>query len=113
MSDTILHLVPAGYFRSLPASEDYLPREFPQDGFIHCTRKPDMMLRVANQFYKDVAGELLMLVIAESRVIAQIKYESPEPGGHLFPHIYGSLNRDAIVEMRTARRAVDGTFVSV
>jgi uncharacterized protein (DUF952 family) len=35
---------------------------------------------------------------------------SPAPAAQLFPHIYGPLNRDAIVEIRKAVRAADGTF---
>jgi uncharacterized protein (DUF952 family) len=34
----------------------------------------------------------------------------PAPSTPLFPHIYGPLNRDAIVEIRRAVRAPDGTF---
>ena len=109
----IYHLVPAEYLHGLPTSEAYLPREFAQDGFIHCTKEPEVLLRVANQFYREVPGEMLVLVIDESKVTAQVKYEPSAPEAHLFPHIYGPLNREAIVEIHSARRALDGTFVAV
>ncbi|MBI3762527.1 MAG: DUF952 domain-containing protein [Chloroflexi bacterium] len=104
---------------SLPAGEPYLPREFARDGFIHCTKELDVLLLVANNFYKETPGEMLVLVIDESKVTAQIKYEAPMPPAssapdtHLFPHIYGPLNREAIVEIRVTRRAAGGAFVSV
>jgi uncharacterized protein len=117
----VRHLVPAVYFHARPASAPYLPAEFAQDGFIHCTREPDVLLQVANAIYHDVSGEFLVLVIDPAIVTAPVKFEPPIPppppdaplARHLFPHIYGPLNRDAIVEVRPARRAADGTFLEV
>lgn len=121
MANNILHLAPANYFNSLPASEPYLPEAFAADGFIHCTKEPELMLKIANRFYKDLPGELLVLVIDADKVAAEVKWEAPahpdgstaSAGEPLFPHIYGPLNRDAIVEIRPAARAEDGTFLSV
>ncbi len=122
MSDTyIRHFVPAAYFRALPESAPYLPAEFEQDGFIHCTREPDVLLQIANDYYRDAPGEFLVLVIDPARVAASVKFEPPYPppppdaplARHLFPHIYGPLDRGAIVEVRSARRAPDGTFLEV
>ena len=122
MSNTILHLVPAAYFQSRPASQPYLPESFAADGFIHCTREPEVMLDIANRFYKDLPGDILVLVIDVDRVTPKIKWEPPaDPDGpltqpedeRLFPHIYGPLNREAIVAIRLANRSPDGTFLSV
>ena len=117
----ILHLVPADYFNGLAAAEPYLPEAFAADGFIHCTQEPEVMLKIANRFYKGLPGELLVLVIDVDKVTAEVKWEAPaHPDGSTasagepsFPHIYGPLNRDAIVEIYSARRADDGTFLSV
>lgn len=49
-------------------------------------------------------GEFLLLAIDESQVSAEIKYENG------FPHIYGSLNRDAIVAVHSMPRHADGHF---
>lgn len=118
----ILHLVPAAYFHSLPAAEPYLPAEFAADGFIHCTREPEVLLEVANRFYRHAPGDMLVLVIDTEKVAAEVKWEPPthpdgtptQPGNErLFPHIYGPLNRGAIIEMHPAARAPDGAFLSV
>lgn len=100
----IYHLVTADYWRSRDSAAPYLPRDFESDGFIHCTRGLDLLLQVANTFYRDAPGEFLLLVIDESQVSAEIKYESG------FPHIYGPLNRGAIVAMHTMNRHADGRF---
>jgi uncharacterized protein (DUF952 family) len=116
-AETILHLTPAAYFHGLPPGADYLPEAFDQDGFIHCTREAEVLLKVANAFYRQVPGEMLVLVIDPARVKAPVRYEAaahPQgAGGVVFPHIYGPLNRDAILEVRPARRAADGTYLAV
>ena len=118
----ILHIAAASCFHSLSDTEPYLPAEFAADGFIHCTKEPDVMLQIANRFYKDVMGDVLVLVIDADRVTSEVKWEPPvhpdgslppPTGARLFPHIYGPLNREAIVEIRTATRAADGAFFSV
>jgi len=100
----IYHLVPADYWHNLDPAAPYLPAEFENDGFIHCTRGLDLLLPVANTFYRDVDGEFLLLVIDETRVSAEIKYEGD------FPHVYGPLNRDAIVAVHRMGRRADGSF---
>jgi uncharacterized protein (DUF952 family) len=112
----ILHLVSVDYFRSLPSDVPYLPHGFEDDGFIHCVTGSDSLLQVANAFYRNAPSEFCVLVIDEDKLAAQVKYEPPAPvaGGvpddRLYPHIYGPLNRDAIVDVVGVRRAPDGTF---
>jgi uncharacterized protein (DUF952 family) len=153
----ILHLVSKAEWDAKPTSQPYVPDAFAVDGFIHATQGEDLLLQVANSFYKDKPGDFLVLVIDDTRVTAPIKWETPTPApapspqpspkgrgssagegevlppevkaeygdapispaplpassaAPLFPHIYGPLNRDAIVEIRRAARAPDGTFTS-
>jgi uncharacterized protein (DUF952 family)/chaperonin cofactor prefoldin len=107
--NVIYHLTPAEYFNNLPADQPYRPREFDRDGFIHCTKGEERLLLVADTVYRRVPGDFLLLVIDERRVTSPVKYENV--GGILFPHIYGALNRDAIVRTVAMGRRADGTFL--
>lgn len=124
MSNLILHIVPANYFNAQPAHQPYLPEAFPADGFIHCTQQPEVMLQIAKRFYKNVTGDVLVLVIDADRITSEVKWESAshpdgtptQPGDAnaiLFPHIYGPLNREAITHIRVAVRDSAGNFLSV
>jgi hypothetical protein len=121
MPTTILHLISAEDYQNLGAGQDYLPKTYVADGFIHCTKEPEVMLQIANRFYKSLPGTLFVLLIDADLVKSPIKWEAPahpdgspaQPGERLFPHIYGPLNREAIVAVRTASRDSDGTFLSV
>lgn len=104
----IYHLVPIAYFEAQDAASDYFPQPFAQDGFIHTTKKPEDMAWVANRFYKDEAGPHVYLYIDASKVRPEIRYEDPE---HKFPHIYGGLNRDAIIAIKPAPRDAEGNFL--
>lgn len=100
----IYHLVAADYWHGLDLTEPYLPDGFDRTGFIHCTRGVDLLLHVANTIYRDAPGVFLLLVIDEDRVSAEIKYENG------FPHIYGPLNRHAIIVLHSMIRHDDGRF---
>lgn len=122
MSDSFIrHLVNAEAWRARPAAQPFRPAGFEHEGFIHCTAEPEILLQVANNVFKDTPGEFLVLVIDPAKVAAEIKFEAPVPpppashplARHLFPHIYGPLNHDAIVDIHPAQRAEDGTFLSV
>jgi uncharacterized protein (DUF952 family) len=108
VSSITFHLVAQSYWESLDPRADYVPRDFAREGFIHCTSAADEMARVANAFYRSDAGPHLFLYIDKARVHAPIRYDDVE---ECYPHIYGALNRDAIVAIRPARRQANGTFL--
>lgn len=121
MTDLIHHLAPAADYQGTPAGQPYVPAAFAEDGFIHCTLEPTTLLEVANRFYRDQPGDFLVLDIDPLRLTAELRFEAPVPptpqgsplAGVRFPHIYGPLNREAIVVVRPAQREPDGTFVRV
>src|ERR1700733_10309109 len=71
------------------------------EGFIHCS-KLDQVIEVAN-FIAPYDEEMHLIEIDDELVIPEVRYENLEGGliAHdqekLFPHIYGPLNRDAII----------------
>lgn len=104
------HLVAEPYFESSEASDDYVPEDFASDGFIHCTDGIENVIATANRYLKEDDRPFIGLVIDTDKVRAEIKYEDPE---RIYPHIYGPLNRDAIVSLIPVKRAEDGTFLAV
>ena len=72
-------------------------RTLEEEGFIHCSYAHQVAHVVAT-YFRDVDG-LLVLVIDPQRVKAEIREESAG-GDERFPHIYGPLNLDAVIEAR-------------
>lgn len=96
-------------------------------GFIHACRA-DQVAGVANSHYRGLRG-LVLLVIDPKRVQPEIRHEAanttnratrpaawemtsehPEPAEETFPHIYGPLNVDAVVEAVPFESSTDGHF---
>jgi uncharacterized protein (DUF952 family) len=104
------HYTPAEYFARFGPDKDYTPPRFGEEGFIHCTDGAENMVRVANFLYRDDPREFLVLYIDKERVKSPIKYEDED---EIYPHIYGPLNQDAIVDKHRALREPDGTFLQM
>jgi uncharacterized protein (DUF952 family) len=104
----IYHLARASELRAGRASVTYSPERLTEDGFVHCAGTADVALAVANDYFRDLIEPLYLLVIDPARLDAEVRFEAPAPiaGGataHLalatrFPHVYGPINRDAVVE---------------
>jgi len=77
------------------------------EGFIHCSR-PEQVVGVANAFFRG-RDDLVLLVIDEERVRAEIRHEEV-PGGERFPHLYGPLNLDAVRAVLPFGLLPNGTF---
>lgn len=117
---TIFHLAPAERWHKWPAAQSYLPAEYSTDGFVHCTAEYDLMHHVANRFYRGTPGDFVMLVIDPDRLSAPLRWEAPvhpdrlagsDAAAPLFPHIYGPIDRAAVIEVRPVRRAESGEFL--
>lgn len=79
------------------------------EGFIHFSR-PAQMQQVANLFYRDVPDTILLWV-DPAAVTAELKWE---PVGETdFPHLYGSLNLDAVHKVTAYPPGPDGVFPPV
>lgn len=142
-----------------------------QDGFIHLSADPGLLLTIANHFYTDSQGDWVVLVLDPARLTAeasaagavielgakgvarecngasalmctpncngdvshtlQVKFEPAAPVGDkssggllagqqqqqqqepLFPHLYGSINFEAVLDELPMRRSPDGCFLSI
>lgn len=100
----ILHIVERD---RIPKSGFYRTDSLGTEGFIHCSTA-DQVVWAANKFYRGKPS-LALLVIDPDRVEAEVKYEAVEGVG-IFPHIYGELNVDAIVQIVDFPVNADGSF---
>jgi uncharacterized protein (DUF952 family) len=112
VTGVIYHLVPIDYWEAQPTDRLYTPADFAREGFIHCTRGDEQIAVVANRYYRNDQRQWLVLVLDEQAITSEIKYE-PGRDGLLYPHVYGPLNREAVIEVLQMRRDPDGVFQSV
>ena len=102
------HGTPRFHYESIDPDEPYVPADFAREGFIHCTDGAEAVSIVLTMHYKDSPEAWVVLYIDKDRVTAPVRYDDP---AEVFPHIYGSLNRDAIIAVQEIERADDGTFL--
>ena len=104
------HLVPLEYYEAQPTDQPYLPAPMVEgrENFIHTTDGTDNLAATGNRFYTADPRPFIVLIIDLAKVEAPVKYEDPN---RIFPHIYGPLNRDAIIAVRAVERTPDGKFL--
>lgn len=90
------------------AAGSYRPEMFSVEGFVHCST-PDQVVRVADIRFRGQQG-LVLLCIDTDKVTAEIRYENLEGGRELFPHIYGEINTDAVVQVAEFEPGAEGYF---
>jgi uncharacterized protein (DUF952 family) len=78
------------------------------DGFLHFSAAAQLM-ETLTRYYAD-AGDLVLVAVDAAALGGALKYE-PSRGGQLFPHLYGSLPRDAVRWVRPIARDPQGSFV--
>jgi uncharacterized protein (DUF952 family) len=93
----IFHITNVEAWSKAKTAGVYAPEAFPAEGFIHCSTQ-DQVIQVANIRFRGQTG-LVLLSIDTNKVTAPIVYENLEGGQQMFPHIYGELNIDAVVEV--------------
>ena len=86
------------------------------DGLIHASTLKQI-LPVAAQFYRGQKG-LVLLELDPKRLTSELKWEPPTggnpppgvPEGDAFPHIYGPINLDAVVQVLDFKAGASGEF---
>jgi uncharacterized protein (DUF952 family) len=87
------------------ATGSYRPPSLDHEGFIHFSGD-QQWLTTANRFFRGQAG-LVLLSVREDRLRARLVLEAAD--GELFPHLYGELNLDAVVDVFDLPLATDGS----
>ena len=83
-------------------------RTLAEEGYIHASAAAQVA-PVANAFCQGLP-DLLLLVIDTERVGPELRYDRVPGQADPFPHIYGPLNLDAVVETRPFAPGPDGRF---
>ncbi|PAX53264.1 DUF952 domain-containing protein [Brunnivagina elsteri] len=104
--NTIHHITQRVEWENAKLAGHYRADSLNSEGFIHCSTR-SQLIRTANKFFKNQTG-LMLLYIDESKVKAEIKYESAD--NDLFPHIYGELNVDAVYHLIDFEADAEGLF---
>ncbi len=105
----ILHITTKNEWDTAVGAGAYTADSLDIEGFIHCS-SPQQVLGPANERFAGQSG-LLLLCIDPERLTAPLVYEDCYETGQAFPHIYGPLNLDAVIEMVPFPVQVDGSFV--
>ena len=76
----------------------YAAASLETEGFIHCSDAKQVD-GVVKRYYQG-KKELIKLVIDTQKLNAELKYEFAPSVNENFPHIYGSINLDAVIAVQ-------------
>lgn len=104
---TTFHLVPAEVWASADPDQPYAAASLATEGFIHCTDGMVQMVATANRHYQADPRDFLVLTVDLEATGAPWRLDDP---GAIYPHVYGPIDRAAVVAVQPIVRAPDGTF---
>lgn len=93
----IYHIVTPEVWEDFKDKDFYEAESLQTENFIHCSYV-EQLDAVLNRYYKD-AEKVLILEIETDKLTSK-PVEEPSTGGEIYPHIYGKINRDAIVGIK-------------
>jgi uncharacterized protein (DUF952 family) len=103
-----LHLVARDAWAAADPAAPYRHPSLDTEGFIHCTDGDEAMAATANRHYAGDDRPFVVLTVDLDRLGVPWRFDEP---GTPYPHVYGPIDRAAIVAVRPMPRASDGTFL--
>lgn len=92
----IYHIVLPDSWEEQKNREFYEHESLRAEGFIHCSYAGQLDA-VLGRYYSGMKRVLILHIDPE--LLTSKLVEEPSTGGEIYPHIYGSINRGAIVEI--------------
>jgi uncharacterized protein (DUF952 family) len=102
------HLVPAESWNGADPGQPYAAASLATEGFIHCTSGAAEMVATANRHYR--ADPRRFLVLTVDLDAAGSPWRVEDDGG-IYPHVFGPIERVAVIRAVAAPRAADGEFL--
>jgi uncharacterized protein (DUF952 family) len=104
------HLVPADAWAASDPHRPYEAASLATEGFIHCTDGGDEMVATANRHYLDDPRDFVVLTIDLDASGSPWRVED-ERG--IYPHVFGPIERAAVLRVVPAPRDAGGLFLPV
>lgn len=93
----ILHSLTKKFWDTYKNNNFYGDLALDKYGFIHCSDVSTYHYVAPN--FKDESEEMILLVIDTDKVTSKIVWEDLNNCGIKFPHIYGLLNKSAVISI--------------
>jgi uncharacterized protein (DUF952 family) len=106
--DLLFHITTQEQWKEFQKGGSYIPESLEEHGFIHCS-SGSQLEDTANRLFDD-KDEILLLVIDASMIRDDVKYEKDPESGEKFPHIYGAISVNAIIDKLSVKAEKNGTF---
>lgn len=97
----IYHIVLPEVWEEFKDKAFYAAESLETEGFIHCSFA-EQLDAVLDRYYNN-AGDVLILSVEAEKLTSSLISE-PSTNNEIYPHIYGKINRDAIVGVDKRRK---------
>lgn len=97
MNNIIYHITTFNEWQNALQQGFYEASSLAIEGFIHCS-KTEQVQSVLERYFVGM-DELVKLNIDINRLTSPLKYELAPSVNEEFPHIYGTLNLDAVIKV--------------
>ena len=91
----IIHLISNADWERIEGEEKLFGESVAQNGFVHCCL-PKQVQGVLIQWFTG-QNDVVAVEIDSNLLGSSLVYENLEGGSELFPHIYGLVNKEAVV----------------
>jgi uncharacterized protein (DUF952 family) len=95
--ETIYHITTANAWENAKAMGAYEAASLDAEGFIHCSTEAQVD-GTLERFFEGQTN-LVKLVINPAKLLHDLKYEFAPSLNTAFPHVYGVINLDAVIEV--------------
>ncbi len=92
----IYHIVTPEIWENYKDEHEYEAESLHAEGFIHCSYR-NQLEDVLERYYKNEKSVFVLHInphLLTSKLLAE-----PSTGGEIYPHVYGAINRSAIVNV--------------
>jgi len=103
------HIVTPANWAKFRDTDFYEADSLPTEGFIHASTA-EQVEATLNRYYKGEPS-VLLLHIEAAKVTSELRYELAPSVNEYFPHIYGPLNKTAVVDIMELAANEDGSYI--
>ena len=100
----IYHIVTPEVWDKFKNEDFYEAESLQTEGFVHCSFAEQLEM-VLERYYKD-AEKVLILEIETDELTSKLVNE-PSTNDEIYPHIYGKINKNAIVGIEEGKLSTD------